>query len=107
MAQGKPTAEFDGRMYVQERWLKADYTLIKAELGDRLGNLTYRMAGRNFNPVMATAATVTIAQVSRIVEPGEIDPEAVVTPGIYVEGVVEIADAAQEEDLNRPGAVYP
>lgn len=107
LAQGKPTAEFDGRMYVQERWLKADYTLIKAELGDRLGNLTYRMAGRNFNPVMATAATVTIAQVSRIVEPGEIDPEAVVTPGIYVEGVVEIADAAQEEDLNRQGAVYP
>lgn len=107
LAQGKPTAEFHGRMYVQERWLKADYTLIKAELGDRLGNLTYRMAGRNFNPVMATAATVTIAQVSRIVEPGEIDPEAVVTPGIYVKGVVEIADAAQEEDLNRQGAVYP
>jgi 3-oxoadipate CoA-transferase alpha subunit len=107
LANGKPTAEFDGRMYVQERWLKADFALIKGELGDPLGNLTYRMAARNFNPVMAMAATVTIAQVSKIVEPGEIDPEGVVTPGIFVKHVVEVADPAQEEVLNRAEAVYP
>lgn len=107
LAKGKPTAEFDGRMYVQERWLKADYALIKAELGDPLGNLTYRMAGRNFNPVMAMAAETTIAQVSKIVPPGGIDPEVVVTPGIFVKGVVEVATPVQEEVLNRQEAVYP
>jgi len=107
LAEGKPEAEFDGRMYVQERWLKADYALIKAEVGDRLGNLTYRMAARNFNPLMATAANRTIAQVSRLVAPGGIDPEAVITPGIFVSGVVEVPDPAQEEILNRQEAVYP
>jgi len=107
LAEGKPTAEFEGRMYVQERWLKADYALIKAEVGDRLGNLTYRMAARNFNPLMATAANRTIAQVSRLVAPGGIDPEAVITPGIFVSGVVEVPDPAQEEILNRQEAVYP
>lgn len=107
LAEGKPTAEFDGRMYVQERWLKADFALIKAETGDRMGNLTYRMAARNFNPVMAMAAGTTIAQVTRLVDPGGIDPEAVVTPGIFVSGVVEVPDPAQEEILNRQEAVYP
>ena len=107
LAEGKPTAEFDGKMYVQERWLKADFALIKGEMGDPLGNLTYRMAARNFNPVMATAAAVTIAQVSRVVAPGEIDPEQVVTPGIYVKHVVEVPNPAQEEALNRQEAVYP
>lgn len=107
LAKGKPTAEFDGRMYVQERWLKADYALIKGELGDPFGNLTYRMAGRNFNPVMASAATYTVAQVSRLVAPGEIDPEQVITPGIFVDAVVEVANPAQEEVLNREGARYP
>lgn len=107
VAAGKPTAEFDGRTYVQERWLKADYALIKAEQGDRMGNLTYRMAARNFNPVMATAATTTIAQVSRIVEPGAIDPETIVTPGIFVNHVVAVANPVQEEVLNRQEAVYP
>ncbi|WP_238364807.1 3-oxoacid CoA-transferase subunit A [Mesobacterium pallidum] len=107
IAEGKPVAEFDGRSYVQERWLKADFALIKAELGDPHGNLTYRMAGRNFGPVMATAATVTIAQVSRVVPLGGIDPEHVITPGIFVNHVVEIATPAQEEALNRAEAVYP
>lgn len=107
LAEGKPVAEFDGRHYVQERWLKADVALIKAETGDPLGNLTYRMAARNFNPLMATAATRTVAQVSRIVKAGEIDPEQVVTPGIFVDGIVEVADPKQEESLNREGAVYP
>ncbi|MEC9343449.1 MAG: 3-oxoacid CoA-transferase subunit A, partial [Pseudomonadota bacterium] len=84
LAEGKPLAEFDGRQYVQERWLKADVALIKAELADRKGNLTYRKAARNFSPLMAMAATTTIVQASQVVEPGEIDPEHVVTPGIFV-----------------------
>lgn len=107
LAKGKPVAEFDGRMYVQERWLKADFALIKGDLGDPLGNLTYRMAGRNFNPVMAMAATHTIAQVSRIVPAGGIAPEAVITPGIFVDAVVQVENPQQEEVLIREGAVYP
>lgn len=107
LAKGKPVEVFDGRAYVQERWLKADYALVKAHLGDRLGNLTYRMAARNFNPLMCTAAATTIVQVSQIVEAGSIDPEAVITPGIFVQGVVEVANPAQEEVLNRANARYP
>lgn len=107
LARGKPVAEFDGRPYVQERWLKADYALVKAHLGDRMGNLTYRMAARNFNPLMCMAAATTIAQVTRIVSPGEIGPETVITPGIFVQGVIEVATPVQEEDLNRAKARYP
>lgn len=107
LAEGKPVQEFDGKPYVQERWLRADFALIKADLGDPMGNLTYRMAARNFNPVMAMAAQHTIAQVSRMVEVGNIDPEHVVTPGIFVQSVVEVQNPAQEEVLNRNGAVYP
>ncbi|MBE3637645.1 3-oxoacid CoA-transferase subunit A [Mangrovicoccus algicola] len=107
LAEGKPVEEFDGRSYVRERWLKADFALIKAELADSHGNLTYRMAARNFNPLMAMAAETTIVQATRIVELGGIDPEQVVTPGIFVSHVVEVADAAQEEMLNRAEAVYP
>jgi 3-oxoadipate CoA-transferase alpha subunit len=107
LAEGKPVAEFDGKHYVQERWLKADFALIKAELGDPMGNLTYRMAARNFSPLMAMAAEQTIAQVSRIVPVGGIDPEHVVTPGIFVDSLVEVADPKQEEVLNRAGARYP
>ncbi|MEM7378686.1 MAG: 3-oxoacid CoA-transferase subunit A [Pseudomonadota bacterium] len=107
LAEGKPVAEFDGRTYVQERWLKADVALIKAELGDNLGNLTYRMAARNFSPLMAMASTTTVAQVSRRVDAGDIAPENVVTPGVFVNSVVEVADPAQEEDLNRREVAYP
>lgn len=106
LAKGKPTADFDGRMYVQERWLKADFALIKAELGDPMGNLTYRMAARNFNPVMAMAANKTIAQVTKLVPAGNIDPETVVTPGIFVSSVVEVSHPQQEEVLNRQQATY-
>ena len=106
LAEGKPVGEFDGRMYVQERWLKADIAIIKAELADRQGNLTYRKAGRNFSPLMAAAARVTIVQARRIVEPGEIDPEHVITPGLFVDRIVEIADAQQEEALMRAGVAY-
>ncbi|MBP6770161.1 MAG: 3-oxoacid CoA-transferase subunit A [Reyranella sp.] len=106
VAIGKPVAEFDGRHYVQERWLKADAALIKAELADRQGNLTYRKAARNFSPLMATAAALTIVQATRIVEPGEIDPEVIVTPGIFVNRIVEVPGARQEEELMREGAAY-
>ena len=104
VAAGKPVAEFEGRTYVQERWLKADVALIKAELADRKGNLTYRKAARNFSPLMAMAADVTIVQATRIVEPGAIDPEHVVTPGIFVDRVVEVPNPTQEEALLRMGA---
>jgi len=106
VAKGKPVAEFDGKFYVQERWLKADAALIKAELADRLGNLTYRKAARNFSPLMASAATLTVVQATKIVEPGEIDPESVITPGIFVNRVVEVASAQQEEALMRAGVAY-
>ncbi len=92
---------------VQERWLKADFALIKAELGDQMGNLTYRMAARNFNPIMAMAGAHTVAQVGTLVPLGGIEPEQVITPGIFVDAVVEVSDAKQEEVLNREGAVYP
>jgi 3-oxoadipate CoA-transferase alpha subunit len=106
VAKGKPVAEFDGKMYVQERWLKADAALIKAELADTLGNLTYRKAARNFSPLMAAAATLTIVQATRVVEPGEIDPEHVITPGIFVNRVIEVSDPQQEEALMRAGVAY-
>lgn len=106
IAEGKPVADFDGRHYVQERWLRADAALIKAETADTLGNLTYRKAARNFSPLMAAAAELTIVQATRIVSPGEIDPEIVVTPGIFVDRVVEIADPQQEEALMRAGVAY-
>lgn len=107
LAKGKPVEVFEGRSYVQERWLKAEFALVKAHVGDRLGNLTYRMAARNFNPLMCMAAATTIVQVSQIVEPGAIDPEAVITPGIFVQGLVEVPNPAQEESLNRAQARYP
>jgi 3-oxoadipate CoA-transferase alpha subunit len=107
LAAGKPVAEFEGRPYVQERWLKADYALIKAETGDSYGNLTYRMAARNFSPLMAMAAERTVVQATRIVEPGGIEPEAVVTPGIFVDAVVEVPNPQQEEALIQAGAQHP
>lgn len=106
LAEGKPIAEFEGRSYVQERWLKADVALIKGEVGDIHGNLTYRMAARNFSPLMAMAAQRTIAQVHRLVPPGGINPEHVVTPGIFVDGVVEVPSPSQEEELIRAGVSH-
>jgi 3-oxoadipate CoA-transferase alpha subunit len=106
LARGKPVAEFDGRMYVQERWLKADFALVKAHIGDTHGNLAYNKAARNFSPLMCMAAATTVVQVSKLVQPGGIDPEHVVTPGIFVDHVVEVADARQEEELIRAGVAY-
>ena len=87
IADGKETREFDGKMYLLEAALRADFALVKAWRGDRLGNLVYRRTARNFNPMMATAARVTIAEVEELVEPGELDPDAIHTPGIYVQRI--------------------
>ncbi len=84
VAEGKETREFNGRNYVLEHALTADFAMVKAWRGDRLGNLVYRKTARNFNPMMATAAKVTIAEVEELVEPGQIPPDQVHTPGIYV-----------------------
>ena len=91
LAKGKETREIGGRMYVFEFPIHADVALIKAERGDRWGNLTYRKTARNFGPVMATAAKLTIASVHEIVELGELDPEHIITPGIFVQRVVKVA----------------
>jgi 3-oxoacid CoA-transferase subunit A len=89
VAEGKETREFDGKPYILERWLRADFALVKAWKGDTTGNLVYRKTARNFNPMMATAAKITIAEVEHLVEPGEIDPDHVITPGIYVKRMLK------------------
>ena len=88
VAEGKETREFDGKMYLMERWLQADYALVKAWKGDRMGNLMYRKTARNFNPMMAAAARITIAEVEELVEPGAIEPDQVMTPGIHVQRMI-------------------
>jgi 3-oxoadipate CoA-transferase alpha subunit len=90
MAKGKETREINGRQYVLEHPIHGDVALIKAESGDRWGNLTYRMAARNFGPVMATACKKTVATVHEIVELGELNPEHIVTPGIFVHQIVKV-----------------
>jgi 3-oxoacid CoA-transferase subunit A len=87
--EGKEVRQFDGRPYLLERALTADFALVKAWRGDRMGNLAYRKTARNFNPMMATAAKITIAEVEELVEPGRIEPDAIVTPGIYVKRIVQ------------------
>ena len=89
VAEGKETREFDGRKYVMERALKADFALIKAWKGDNWGNLVYRKTARNFNPMMATAAKVTIAEVEELVAPGELDPDKIMTPSVYVKRILQ------------------
>lgn len=88
VAEGRETREFDGKTYLLERWLRADFALVKAWKADRAGNLIYRKTARNFNPMMAAAAQIAIAEVEELVQPGEIDPDQVVTPGVYVQRVV-------------------
>jgi 3-oxoadipate CoA-transferase alpha subunit len=94
LAQGKEVRCIDGRMHVFESPLRADVALIKAESGDRWGNLVYRKSARNFGPVMATAASLTVASVYEVVELGALDPEHIVTPGIFVQRVVRVARPA-------------
>jgi 3-oxoacid CoA-transferase subunit A len=89
VAEGKETREFDGRTYVMEHGLKADFALVKAWKGDRMGNLVYRKTARNFNPIMATAAKVTIAEVEHLAEVGELDGDSIHTPSVYVKRILQ------------------
>ncbi|WP_173922272.1 3-oxoacid CoA-transferase subunit A [Agromyces sp. Marseille-P2726] len=98
LAEGKEAREIDGRSYVLEYPIKADFALVSALQGDRWGNLVYRETARNFGPIMATAAASTIAQVDEIVELGSLDPEAVVTPGIFVDRLVAVGERAWLDD---------
>jgi 3-oxoacid CoA-transferase subunit A len=87
VAEGKEVREFEGRRYLLERGLVADFALIKGWKGDRWGNLIYRKTARNFNPLMAAAAKITIAEVEELVDPGELEPDAIITPGIFVQRI--------------------
>jgi 3-oxoacid CoA-transferase subunit A len=89
VAEGKEAREFDGKPYLLESWLRADYAFVRAWKGDTQGNLVYRKTARNFNPMMATAAKITIAEVEELVAPGELDPDHIVTPGIYVKRILQ------------------
>ncbi len=93
VAEGKEIRDFSGEAFVMETGLVADVALVHAWKGDREGNLVYRKTARNFNPTMATAAKLTIAEVEHLVEPGELDPDAIVTPGVYVKRIVAVPDA--------------
>ncbi len=101
LAQGKEVREFDGRAFLMERAIRGDVALIKAEAGDRWGNLVYRKAARNFGPVMAMAADRTIAQVRHFRALGEIDPETIVTPSIFVQKIVCVPNPISERDYQR------
>jgi len=104
LAQGKETRRIDGRDYVFESPIHADFALIKAFKGDRWGNLIYRKTARNFGPIMATAAKCTIAQVSSIVELGKLDPEQIVTAGIFVQRIVSTGVERDNEPRRQAGA---
>jgi 3-oxoadipate CoA-transferase alpha subunit len=107
LAEGKEVREFEGRSYVLERGLKADFALIKCEVADRMGNLVYNKTARNFSPLMCMAATTTIVQTKKLVGRGDINPEHVVTPGIFVNRVVEVTDPVHEDVLIAEGRTYP
>ncbi|HEX3206445.1 MAG TPA: 3-oxoacid CoA-transferase subunit A [Propionibacteriaceae bacterium] len=103
LTEGKERRTIDGRDYVLEYPIKGDVALIKASRADTLGNLVYRKTARNFGPVMATAAKITVVQVSEIVQPGGIDPEVVVTPGIFVDRIVKIAGVSRLAEAGAAG----
>lgn len=107
LAEGKELREFDGQEYVMERGLKADFSLIKCLRADTYGNLVFNKTARNFAPPMAMAGAVTIVQTANLVAPGEIDPEVVVTPGIFVDRVVQVQHPAHESALVAAGVSYP
>ena len=107
LGEGKEVRTFDGRDYLLEHGLKADFALIKGRVADTHGNIIYNKTARNFGPPMAMAAATTIVQVQDVVEPGRLDPEAIVTPGIFVERVVEVAAPAHESELVAAGVTYP
>lgn len=107
LAEGKEHRVFDNQTYVMEFAIKADFSLVKCKTADRYGNLIYNKTARNFGPVMCTAARTTIVQAKKIVEPGEIDPESVVTPGIFVHKVAEINNPLDESKLVSENRKYP
>lgn len=107
LGEGKELREFDGKQYVMERGLKGDFALIKGRLADTHGNVVYNKTARNFGPIMAMAAKTAIVQVQEIVEAGEMDPEVVVTPGIFIDRVVCVAAPAHESELVAAGVSYP
>ncbi len=107
LADGKELREFDDRTYVMEQWLKADFALIKSEIADPFGNLTFNKTARNFSPLMCMAATTTIVQTRKIVTAGDIDPEHVITPGIFVDRIVEVSRPVHEDTLIAAGRSYP
>ena len=92
VAEGKETREFNGKMYVLEEWLRADFALVKAWKGDRFGNLVYKRTARNFNPMMAMAGKITVAEVEQLVDPSELDPDEIHTPGIFVNRIFQGTD---------------
>ena len=107
LAEGKETREFNGSGYVMEYGIRADFSLVKCRTADRYGNLLYSKTARKFGPVMCTAAEETIVQAKNVVDAGGIDPECVVTPGIFVKRVVEVPSPAHESELVKEGRKYP
>lgn len=107
LAEGKEKRIFNGQTFVMEYGIRADFSLVKCKTADRHGNLTYNKTARNFGPIMCTAAETTIVQAKKIVELGAIDPEVVVTPGIFVKRVVEISNPAEESKLVNENRRYP
>ena len=107
LERGKEKRSFEGRDFVLEHGLTADFALIKCRVADTHGNLLYNMTARNFSPIMATAARKTIVQAAEIVMPGDLDPECIVTPGIFVDRIVSVAEPAHESVLVAQGASYP
>ena len=107
LADGKETRVFDGREHVLEHGLRADFTLIKGRIADTHGNVMFHRTARNFAPMMATAGAVTIVQAAEVVEAGTLDPESIVTQGIFVDRVVHVPSPALESALNEAGASYP
>jgi 3-oxoacid CoA-transferase subunit A len=104
IAEGKEEREFDGERYIMETALTADLSIVHAWKGDKAGNLVYRKTARNFNPMMATAGRITVAEVEHLVEPGELDPDLIATPGVYVQRIVHVPNAPKriEQRTTRP-----
>ena len=107
LAEGKEHRTIDGREYVLERGLTADFAFIKGRVADNHGNVLYNKTARNFAPIMATAGKRTVVQVAELVESGALDPETIVTPGIFVQGVVHVPNPAHESELVAAGVTFP
>ena len=107
LAEGKEEKIFNGKKYILEEALRADFAFVKAETADRYGNLTYNKTARNFNPIMCMAADKSLVQVKNILEPSEINPEHVITPGIFVQSLINIKNPIIETNAIEEGMIYP